>query len=225
MKPSNEIFSLQPCLPARPSGCVLPEAGEIKFRAVIKSLLCVPRAGTHIAGASGHAHTYGRGRERESVRTGREHKDAQVFVCAGPAPVPRSGEAAVPCLHLPLPLRPSPPLPVSPSPPSSPQPLGHWQAWIGPDPPSFPQHGLKASLNRVAYAWVRTLHLPRKRVPRKGTRGCGVNRDTLGVTQLFLFCRACIVTDAIFLNEAFFFAAKGTLVPNHIAFHLQITAA
>lgn len=64
VKPSNEIFSPPPS-PARASGCVLPAAGEIKFRAVMKSLLHVPLAGTHIVRASGCAHTWARERQRE----------------------------------------------------------------------------------------------------------------------------------------------------------------
>lgn len=55
----------------RPSGCVLPAAGEIKFRVVIKSLLNVPLAGTHIVSVSG-VRICGQETDRESwsVRTG-----------------------------------------------------------------------------------------------------------------------------------------------------------
>lgn len=67
---------------------------------------------------------------KERVRTQQEHKDAQVFVYVGPAPARRSGSTAVPCL---------PPCPLC-SIPS--HPMGHWQAWIGTDPPFFPNRPL-----------------------------------------------------------------------------------
>lgn len=152
--------------------------------------LCATSRHSHCRGV--RACTHIRARERKRTRKDRTLAQGRPGLCLrwpGSSASIWGGSCA-----LSPPPSPPPPLsslPVSPSPPSSPQPLGHWQAWIGTDPPSFPQHGLKASLNRVAYAWVHTLHLPRKRVPCK-------DAVVSTATQLFLFCLACIVTDAIF---------------------------
>lgn len=102
---------------------------------------------------------------------------------------------ALPPLHVPC-VSPLPP--PSPPPLLPPQPLGHWQARIGTDPPSFPQHSLQASLNRVAYAWVHTLHLSRKRLAN-AVRDCNVAPQRTHKYHRTIFQSFCWVFFALIL--------------------------